>query len=665
MALTERRVRLKELLLSQGEPLTASQLSEKLGTNERVVRYDLQFVEDALKQEGYLLQKRPGVGIWVERIETDLLPVTAQEYVYSQQERKEIILFLLLNHDHPLTIPELSNTLDVSESTLFEDLRSVQKEATVYQLSLCSKRGIGYWIEGEEAKKRNASVEMFTRFINRVGTLTYFVHSQEDFPYTILYQFFTENVLQQFEPIARILMRIGQKHHIYLYEHALNHLLIYIGIMLYRCREGNVMETISRELEPIREHRYYASMQELREYINNTFEITLPDAEWVYLTVQLLGAKFRHFANMGVPSGDDWELAMQIASEFILYVEARLGMKLEDEELLSSLVLHMKSSLYRLKYEMVLRNPLLSDIKKQYPHIYDVTRNASQYLEQILRKHIPEEEVGFLTIHVGAAIERKKQRRREWKRVAIVCGSGIGTSGLLMATLQSHFPQLEIVNVYTSSSLNQQELDRIDFIITTIHLPNVQKPTLKVSPILTKDELDAIEKQLLYIEKIYADSALGVDGGKLPVLQDVLYSSTIRLDLEAKDWREATRIAGEILVQNEAVEERYVTEMVRNIEQLGPYVVIAPGVALPHARPEEGVHRVCMSLVRLKKAVEFGNPDNDPVKLIFALGGIDHESHLKIISQLVQILDDPTAVDCLMTGNLPQILQIIAHYSNQ
>lgn len=666
MALTERRFRLKELLLRQDKPLTAQEIAKVLGTNERIVRYDLRFVEDALAGEGYRLMKKPGVGIWVERQAQDKVINQEQDYIYSQQERKELILFLLLIHGQPLTTIQLAKQLDVSESTLFEDLRHLQVEAKEYHLSLCSKRGIGYWIEGEETKRRNASVEMFTRLVQRAGPLSRFLYAPEEFPYPVLYKYVHEEIIHQLENIADQFVKIGKKHGFYLYEQALHSLLFYIVILIDRCRKDEVITELARELEPIREHRYYQSMQTLFQFIEQQFHLSLPEAECVYLTVQLLGAKFHRFAGRdAIGTDDDWELAVQVATEFIQYLEARLGIQLDDEELLTSLVLHLKSSLYRLKYDMVLHNPLLNDIKKRYSSIYDMTKKASRYLEQILRKRIPEEEVGYLTIHVGAAIERKKQRQRVWRRVAIVCGSGIGTSGLLTATLKSHFPQLEIVDVFTSSSMAGKSMDQIDFVITTIPLPDLDIPTLQVSPILTLDELHAIEKQLLYMEKMNIDSTLGNDGGKLPVLKDVLDETTIRLDLEAADWREATRLAGELLVQVDAVEPRYVEDMIRSIEELGPYSVIAPGVAMPHARPEDGVKRVCLSFVRLKEPVLFGNEENDPVKLVFALGGVDHESHLKVMAQLALILDSPEAMHRLYTGDLAQILAVIAHYSQK
>ena len=79
--------------------------------------------------------------------------------------------------------------------------------------------------------------------------------------------------------------------------------------------------------------------------------------------------------------------------------------------------------------------------------------------------------------------------------------------------------------------------------------------------------------------------------------------------------------------------------MIKNVKELGPYIVIAPGIAMPHARPEDGVKKVCMSLITLSNPVEFGNEENDPTKIVICVGAKDHHTHLKAISELTQLLE--------------------------
>ena len=135
---------------------------------------------------------------------------------------------------------------------------------------------------------------------------------------------------------------------------------------------------------------------------------------------------------------------------------------------------------------------------------------------------------------------------------------------------------------------------------------------------------------------------------------------TIALNVDVKDWDEAVRVSGKMLVDTASVEERYIEAMIETVKSIGPYIVIAPGVALPHARPEDGVNEPCMSLLTLKTPVNFGNEHNDPVKLVVSFGTVDHEAHVQAISKLARIIADPEKLDSLFNAErVEQVEKII------
>ncbi len=122
------------------------------------------------------------------------------------------------------------------------------------------------------------------------------------------------------------------------------------------------------------------------------------------------------------------------------------------------------------------------------------------------------------------------------------------------------------------------------------------------------------------------------------MLSETLTEKMILLQAEATDWREAVSITGNLLVQNGVCEPRYIDAMIEAVEKLGPYMVLAPGIALAHARPEDGVIQIGLCIVTLAKPVNFGSPENDPVKLVIGFGGVDHESHLQLLQELAMFL---------------------------
>lgn len=124
------------------------------------------------------------------------------------------------------------------------------------------------------------------------------------------------------------------------------------------------------------------------------------------------------------------------------------------------------------------------------------------------------------------------------------------------------------------------------------------------------------------------------------MITKLLNKSTIQLQMQAENWEQAGQIAGNILLRNKSVTEDYIDRMLDAVHEYGPYIVIAPGIALFHARPESSVKEICLSMVTLKDPVIFNAGENDPVDLVFALGAVDHDSHLKSMAQLMTILQD-------------------------
>jgi mannitol/fructose-specific phosphotransferase system IIA component (Ntr-type) len=141
----------------------------------------------------------------------------------------------------------------------------------------------------------------------------------------------------------------------------------------------------------------------------------------------------------------------------------------------------------------------------------------------------------------------------------------------------------------------------------------------------------------------------------LPINRNLL-----KLDAEAQTAEEAIRIAGELLLTEGKIESSYIDAMVRAYKEVGPYIVIAPMIAVPHARPEHGVKEKCVSIVRLKSPVLFGHPENDPVTIVCAIGGTDDVGHIEVLQSLSTVLGDEAKFEKLLrTESLEEFMTIV------
>ncbi len=114
--------------------------------------------------------------------------------------------------------------------------------------------------------------------------------------------------------------------------------------------------------------------------------------------------------------------------------------------------------------------------------------------------------------------------------------------------------------------------------------------------------------------------------------------SAIRVNVEVNTWQDAVRAAGELLVMNGHAKPSYVDGMIALATTLGPYIVMTPGVAIPHARPEDGAIDVGFAAVKLAKPIAFGNKDNDPVYLVLAFCTPSADAHIEMLSELADSL---------------------------
>ncbi|WP_347254060.1 PTS ascorbate transporter subunit IIA [Leminorella grimontii] len=125
-------------------------------------------------------------------------------------------------------------------------------------------------------------------------------------------------------------------------------------------------------------------------------------------------------------------------------------------------------------------------------------------------------------------------------------------------------------------------------------------------------------------------------------------NNSIRLQDEADTWQEAVRIGVDLLVEAGVVEPRYYQAILDGVERFGPYFVIAPGLAMPHGRPEEGVKKTGFALVTLKKPIAFNHEDNDPVDILITMAAVDANTHQEVgIMQVVNLFEDEENFDRL------------------
>lgn len=122
--------------------------------------------------------------------------------------------------------------------------------------------------------------------------------------------------------------------------------------------------------------------------------------------------------------------------------------------------------------------------------------------------------------------------------------------------------------------------------------------------------------------------------------ESLIENRSIKLNQTAQNWEEAIKIGTDMLVESGAIEPRYYDAIISMVKEMGPYIILAPGLAMPHARPEEGVNRTAFALVTLTTPVAFES-EEEPVSVLITLAGSDSDQHMQGIMEITQVLEDP------------------------
>lgn len=651
--LNDRRQRLLRLLLAANGPLPATEIGRLLGYPARSVRYDLEALSDWVAAHGAQLISTAGVGYRLEgetgrlREYLDHLVATAAppgEYIPSPRERVRRLLLMLLSDDAPRRLADLADSLGVGKSTVHADLAAAESWASRRGLSLVRGHA-GICLQGNEAHWRQAIADLVGELADEAQLALLLEDHPDSEPLQALLRPLLPHV--SWGPLGDLLRECG-----------VPELSIHVAVMVSRLYAGHTLSFSPGHISRAAASPCGQQARDICQALEARFSIRIPHTEVAALALQLEATRaVAAVPDKGIASAADLELAEQMA----ILVESRLGVALrQDREFLMGLALHLGPIALRLRRGEVVENPLLDEVRAKYPAACLAAQDVGRALSAIWHLTVPEPEIGYLAIHIAAALEREKLRRRPPPRALIVCSSGVGTSALLLTRLRSLVPEIQPSRVVSAFRMREALAeDPHDLVIATCQVPPCGLPVVRVSPLLGEDDVARVRRTVATLQS-------DAGRGRQPVLKDLLTAETVALDVEAQTWEEAVRAGGALLVNAGLVEPRYVDAMVRAAREFGPYIVLGPGFALPHARPEDGVLRLGMSLIRLRHPVAFGHPENDPVSLVVCLGAIDHETHLKALMQLSELIGNPESVAALQAApDVETVLQLIGSVSGR
>ena len=667
------------LLLQSQSHLTSVEIAARLDITPSMVRYTLHDIETWLQGKDICLIRKPGYGTFVDApagVKTELVEELERLNDYalllSPWERMYVLIFSLLMSEQPLIVKQLEPRLGVSRPTVLKDMDQAEAWLQKHNISLVRRPGFGFRVVAEERHWRETVVGFLLDTVGEMPLLALCGGSTAAFKLQMRGKAGLLHILRAFLDgleltyCSRLVDSVESRLSLEFADNSYVSVVLHLAILIDRVGQGKIVGLPPGLVERLRDLREFEVAQTAVEQIAERFRILPARSEVAHISMQLLGAKSRR--SISDITGESE--ADRLRSEVLELVDAllvRASMYLHpclrvDQQLIRSLAFHLEPVLCRLRFNLPIRNPLLEDIRRRYPYVVKVAQRSSEVLEAKLGVGIPEEEVGYIAMHLGAAMERLRPSSGVKRRVLVVCGEGVATAWFLVSRIQSELPEIEVMEVMSASEVCRRHTFRgdVDAMISTIPMRIAGLPIVVVSPLLDARDKARIRK-VLNIGAHISKAIGSTDEVEGPPLASLITAETIGLRVAARDWQEVVDEAGSLLLAVGAIEPRYIEAMKEIIARYGPYAVIRPGVVLLHARPQDGVRRLCMSLVTTQRAVEFGHRHNDPVGLAIAFGAVGNHSHLKALAQLAELLGDQARVDGIREAAAKsEVLEIVS-----
>ena len=581
--LSKRQSRILSLLEESKRYLTAEEIAQSTGVSKRTVHSELKSMEEDLNSIEKILIRKRGIGIAIEN-KKNLESKTFE--LNSDKSRLQVIMENLLFGEKIISYNRLSELLFVSKSSISKELEKVQKILGGIDLKSSAK---GSYLNGDESQLREA----YIRFNHWLFTQCTSNNTYSDW-LGKLEEYYSENVVAACKDV---LISYLKNNWDFVSEVYVQSLLSSLIVQTYRMYCGEFVKCKPSGIES--EEAVNRILNEVSDRLNIDFN----EIEKEYFAGKLISFRFEPAASKVIEQQLVHQIVLDMCSVLKLTINNDCGIKAMLEN-------HMFSMLYRLRNHQKIENPFVDQIKEEYGVVFQTIWIVLQKYESLLSVQFNDEEIAYLTIYFQTFIEEN----RTIKKLLVVCQLGVATSELIIRKLINYLPATTKVERVSKQQFERmKDLEEYSLILTTITLDRAKHNTIKVSPYLTKNELQMIREVL-----------------------DENESSHQNVQKEWTSKVEIIEAASNVLFKEGFVSEKFKDGILIR-ENLGG-TDLPIGIAIPHGKPQD-VYKTTILPVTLKRKIKW---DEFYVDIVFfiCICEEDRMKTKKIIQNIYSIMED-------------------------
>ena len=661
------------LLLENENPQSIQLIQDQLDISRRTVYYIVNKINDVfydLRMEP--INNKRGQGYYLtsnqKKVVDSILHSDGTLQNLSPDERVHYLICWMMYPKANIHIENIMELFDISRNSVFNDLKDLKSEIEKYDVSLYFDIKNGYMINGQVFSKRALLLYYLKILLKKIH-----------------YKSIEFLDVSEVETFYSRLQQISLKMHNEYDEYNLLAIACLLNIVHYVDEKFDFSILELRDLEKTEElHMIDKYFQDLNVH------------ERLYLTIHLLGSKAGSVIRLDDCQRDIqlFELALHLVDLFERQTSCDIS---EKNELVNSLYMHFKLSMYYYQLSIQISNTLLEDVKENYGNLYQMIKNLCESMDDEFPFILTDSEISYITMHFGGHLKQVQGKFYALIRVLIVCPSGISTSTLLKREVEDLYANVTVIAATAAENIAQYK-ENIDFIVSTIDL-DTDIPWIKVNAILTKDDKSKIASMMslnMQTYKLNKDNFSGLFSiiqkyvdptqmknlkkdvydyfreGNLIVdvveekqlrLKDIMYRDhLIRIDKDIM-WDEAIRLASVPLLKTNIITENYINEMIGLVRDYGPYIVIKNRIAIAHAKTEAGANALGTALLINKKNIQFEDDLN--IHYLFVISSSNPKEHLQILKDISMLASDDIDLNALLDKNVDEIMEFIKKMVNR
>lgn len=661
------------LLLENENPQSIQSIQDQLDISRRTVYYIVNKINDVfydLRMEP--INNKRGQGYYLtsdqKKVVDSILHSDGTLQNLSPDERVHYLICWMMYPKANIHIENIMELFDISRNSVFNDLKDLKSEIEKYDVSLYFDIKNGYMINGQVFSKRALLLYYLKILLKKIH-----------------YKSIEFLDVSEVETFYSRLQQISLKMHNEYDDYNLLAIACLLNIVHYVDEKFDFSILELRDLDKTEElHMIDKYFQDLNVH------------ERLYLTIHLLGSKAGSVIRLDDSQRDIqlFELALHLVDLFERQTSCDIS---EKNELVNSLYMHFKLSMYYYQLSIQISNTLLEDVKENYGNLYQMIKNLCESMDDEFPFILTDSEISYITMHFGGHLKQVQGKFYALIRVLIVCPSGISTSTLLKREVEDLYANVTVIAATAAENIAQYK-ENIDFIVSTIDL-DTDIPWIKVNAILTKDDKSKIASMMslnMQTYKLNKDNFSGlfsiiqkyVDPTQMKNLKkdvydyfregnlivDVVEEKQLRLkDIMYRDhlihidkdimWDEAIRLASVPLLKTNIITENYINEMIGLVRDYGPYIVIKNRIAIAHAKTEAGANALGTALLINKKNIQFEDDLN--IHYLFVISSSNPKEHLQILKDISMLASDDIDLNALLDKNVDEIMEFIKKMVNR